>query len=250
MAADSAVYFVADGAARAINLVLVLAYTRLLVPADYGILAVTSSLTQLLVPVLGLAIVASVSRFYFEATSDEARRRLYLTTLTFLLIVPTVVLAVIEALGETGLLDVIHGVPYAPYLRLAVLAAYVSVFTDLPVAVYIVRHQAPRVAALTVANAALLLGSSLLLVVGLHEGVRGVLYAAVFSGAVMAVVGIVLSLRLIGRRVRPSGRLLTAMLLFSLPLAPHLLAQWVLQISDRVVLSRYVTSASLGLYYV
>jgi len=106
------------------------------------------------------------------------------------------------------------------------------------------------VAYLTVANALLLLGSSLVLVVGLHKGVRGILLAAVFSGGMMAIVAIVLSIRMIGRRVRPSGGLLTAMLLFSLPLVPHAAAQWVLQISDRLVLSRYVSSGQLGLYYV
>lgn len=250
MALDSGVYFVADSAARAMSLVLVLAYTRVLVPADYGILAVTSSITQLLVPVLGLSIVASVTRFYFEASSDEARRRLYATTLGFLVVVPTVGMVLAEGLGRAGLLDEFRSVPYDPYLRLAVLAAYFSVFIDLPVAVYIVRHQAGRVAALTTTNALLLLCTSLVLVVGFHKGVKGILLAAVLSSATMAVIAVVLSLRLIGKSVRPSRRLLGAMLLFSLPLVPHATAQWVLQISDRVVLSHYVSGAKLGLYYV
>jgi O-antigen/teichoic acid export membrane protein len=250
MALDSGVYFVADAAARAINLVLVLAYTRLLVPADYGVLAVTSSVTQLLVPILGLSIVASVTRLYFEDTSDEARRRLYVTTLAFLLVVPTAGLIVVEVLGRAGLLNEFNAVPYDPYLRLAVLAAYFSVFIDLPVAVYIVRHQARRVAALTVTNALLLLGTSLVLVVGFDKGVRGILFAAVISSAVMATVAVVLSVRMIGRRVRPSRRLLTAMLIFSLPLVPHAASQWVLQISDRLILSHYVDGDRLGLYYV
>jgi len=250
MALDSGVYFVADAAARAVGLVLVLAYTRLLAPSDYGILAVTSSVTQLLVPVLGLSIVASVTRFYFEETSDEARRRLYMTTLVFLLVVPTVGLIVVEALGQAGLLNEFNAVPYDPYLRLAVLAAYFSVFIDLPVAVYIVRHQAHRVAVLTVTNAVLLLGSSLFLVVGLDKGVRGILLAGVLSSATMAIVAIVLSIRMIGPRVRPSRQLIGAMLIFSLPLVPHAAAQWVLQISDRLILSHYVDGDQLGLYYV
>jgi O-antigen/teichoic acid export membrane protein len=250
MAVDSGVYFVADAAARAVNLVLVLAYTRYLLPADYAILAVTSSVTQLLVPAFGLSIVASVSRFYFEEVSDEARRRLYATTLGFLVVVPTLGLIGIEALGRSGLLDVFNAVPYDPYLRLAVLAAYVSIFIDLPVAVYIVEHRSRRVAVLTIANALLLLGSSLILVVGLGEGVRGILYAAVIAGGGMALVAISLTIRMIGRFVRPSKRLLASMLIFSLPLVPHAAAQWVLQLSDRLVLSRYVSSDQLGLYYV
>lgn len=250
MAVDSGTYFIADAAARAVNLILVLGYTRVLTPRDYGTLAITSTLTQLLVPVLGVSIVAAVTRFYFEATTDEDRRRLYMTTLSFLLVLPTAGVIVAEVLGRAGLLNVFSVAPYNPYLRLAVLAAYFSVFVDLPVAVYIVRHQARRVAALTVANALLLLGSSLVLVVGLHEGVKGVLYAAVLSAAAMAVLSVVLSLRLIGRRIRPSKQILVAMLLFSLPLVPHAIAQWVLQISDRVVLSHYVSGADLGLYYV
>jgi O-antigen/teichoic acid export membrane protein len=40
------------------------------------------------------------------------------------------------------------------------------------------------------------------------------------------------------------------MLIFSLPLVPHAASQWVLQISDRLILSHYVDSDRLGLYYV
>ena len=247
---NSGTYFVADAAARGVNLLLVLAYTQVLMPSDYAILAVATSVTLLLVPVLGLAITAALSRLYFEATTEAGRRKLYASTLAFLLVVPTFAFLAIELAGRLGWLDIFSAVPYDPYLRLAVLAAYVSLFVDLPVAIYIVRRQAHRVAGLTCANAALLAGFSLLLVVGLDQGVRGVLLGSVLAGAVMAVISVALTVRAIRVITRPSGAVLASMLLFSVPLVPHAAAQWVLQVSDRLILSHYVSSVELGLYYV
>lgn len=247
---NSGTYFLADAAARGLNLVLVLAYTQVLMPSDYAILAVATSVTLLLVPVLGLSISAALSRLYFEATTEADQRKLYATALAFLLVVPTFALLAIEVVGRLGWLDVFGAVPYDPYLRLAVLAAYVSLFVDLPVAIYIARRQARRVAGLTFMNAGLLVGLSLLLVVGFGQGVRGVLLAAVLAGGAMAVVALALTAHAIRVVTRPSKALLASMLLFSVPLVPHAAAQWVLQVSDRLVLSHYVSSVELGLYYV
>lgn len=247
---NSGTYFVADATARGLNLLLVLAYTQVLKPSDYAILAVASSVTLLLVPALGLSISAALSRFYFEATTEADKRKLYATALAFLLVVPTFAFLAIEVIGRLGWLDVFGAVPYDPYLRLALLAAYVSLFIDLPVAIYIARRQAHRVAGLTLVNAGLLVGFSLLLVVGLDQGVRGVLLAAVLAGGVMAVVALALTARAIRVVTRPSKALLASMLFFSVPLVPHAAAQWVLQVSDRLVLSHFVSSVELGLYYI
>lgn len=250
MAVNSGTYFVADAAARGLNLLLVLAYTQVLLPADYAILAVATALTLLLGPALGLSITTALSRFYFEASGDAERRRLYTTTLGFLLVVPTLVVLAIEVVGRRGWLDVFEAAPYDPYLRLAVLAAYASLFVDLPVAIYIARRQARRVAALTFAHAGLLVVFSLLFVVVLDKGVLGVLLGAVLAGGTTAVVAVGLTVRAIGVLTRPSKAILVSMLLFGVPLVPHAAAQWVLQVSDRMLLSHYVASTELGLYYV
>jgi O-antigen/teichoic acid export membrane protein len=249
-AVASGTYAVADGLARAVTLALTLVYTRYLTPADYGALAITSTVMLLLTPALGLSISAAISRLWFEARSEEERRRLYGSLLAFLVVVPTAFVAAIEVAGDLDFLDVFGGAPYDPYLRYAVLTAYCSVFIDLAVSIYIVQRRPRAVLALAGCNALLTLGLSLVLVVGRGEGVIGVLRAGLVASAIVASVAVVLSLRMAGWRLRPSRHVVAACLAFSVPLIPAALAQWLLQVSDRPLLSHFVSADKVGQYYI
>ncbi|HET7568280.1 MAG TPA: lipopolysaccharide biosynthesis protein [Gaiellaceae bacterium] len=246
----SGMYVAADGLARAVSLVLTVLYTRYLSPADYGTLAITSTVVLLLGPLLGLSISSAVTRLWFEEHDEGERRRLVASSLGFLLVAATVMVAVVEIAGDAGAFDVFSFAHYSPYLRYAVLTAYCSVFLDLPVTILIVQRRPGRVLSLAIVNAGMTLGLSLALVVGLGEGVLGVLRANLVSAAAMAVVGLVVTLRISGNRVEQDGERIRKALRFSVPLIPSLLAQWVLQVSDRPLLAHFVSSGAVGRYYV
>jgi O-antigen/teichoic acid export membrane protein len=246
----SGTYAAADGFVRAVSLVLTVFYTRYLTPQDYGTLAITSTVVLLLVPVLGLSVTNAISRLWFEASTDTDRRRLIGTVLVFLLVVPSAIVAVIEVLGQLHALDAFAAAPYDPYLRYAILTAYCTLFVDVPVSVYIVRREPRKVLLLTVVNATITLGLSLTLVVGLHEGVTGVLRANLFAAAAMAGLAIVLAARMSWHELSVSSRILRIALAFTAPLIPSALSQWVLQVSDRPLLSHYLSADKVGQYYI
>jgi O-antigen/teichoic acid export membrane protein len=77
-------------------------------------------------------------------------------------------------------------------------------------------------------------------------GARGYLLGALVGAALSAVPYLVLTLR----RVRPAFRVsvLTAALAFSLPLVPHMLAGWTLEMSDRAILTRLLPLGDVGIY--
>jgi O-antigen/teichoic acid export membrane protein len=245
----SGTYVAADGLARGVALALSLVYTYYILPNEFGTLAITGTVTLLLASVLGLSISSGVSRLYFETDDDAQRRALYASSLGFLLLVPTLMAVAIEIVGRTGVLDVFEAAPYSPYLRYAVLTAYCSMFLDLAVSIYVVQRRAHAVLFLSLVNGGLLLLLSLLLVAVAHERVLGVLRAGLLSSGVLAAVSILLVLRMAGYRVSLSRRWLVPALGFSIPLIPHALAQWVLQVSDRPILSHFVSSTELGIYY-
>jgi O-antigen/teichoic acid export membrane protein len=108
-------------------------------------------------------------------------------------------------------------------------------------------REEPRKVALLSALAGLSqLGLSVVFVAGLHQGALGVLRANLVSSALVGVTSIVLMLRM-SNFAWPLPRLGQA-LVFSLPLVPHLTANWALAISDRLVLDRYVPAADVGRY--
>ena len=218
----SGLYLLADALARGLSILLVPVYTRFLTPSDYGALAIATALTSMLTILLGLALHGALSRMHFEARSEDERRSLYGTLLAFLVVVPGAAVASLEVLGRAGLLDIFGDLPYDPYLRYVVWTAYLAVFVEIPLAIYTVREQPRKVVPLTLLNAGLLAAGS------------------------MAILAVFLTARSASSHF--SRRLLAASLAFSLPLVPHLVAQWILHVSDRIVLERFVSARDLGLY--
>ncbi|HEV3228198.1 MAG TPA: lipopolysaccharide biosynthesis protein [Solirubrobacteraceae bacterium] len=243
---STAVYILANGLIRGATILLVPLYTRALKPGDYGVLAVTTSVTYLLTVVLSLSLDSAITRMYFEAESEPERQRLYTSILVFLLTVPLAAMIVIEILGSSGYLNVFRSVPYSPYLRYACWTAYLSVFMSLPIGMWVARERPRNVLLLRVLNTALVVAGGVTLIVALHQGVLGALRAALAAAAVTAIVSILIMLRNISRSL--SRTLLRGALLFSIPIVPHLLSHWLLELSDRVVLQNFVNNTKLGLY--
>jgi O-antigen/teichoic acid export membrane protein len=242
----SATYLVGDALINGIGVLLTPVYTRVMTPTDYGIIAVGTTVVALGTLLLGLSLWAAIGRLHFEARDEHDRRTLYGTVLLFLLTVPLALTLALELAGRAGLLDISESIPYDPYLRLAVWAAYFAIFIQVPISIYVVTEQPRKVIALTVANAVLITGLTLWFVVGWRDGAEGALRALAIASAAMAVVSVALSVRL--GSLRFSRRWLRESLRFAAPLIPHSVAQWGLFLADRLILPRFVSSANVGLY--
>lgn len=242
----SATYLAGDALVQGIGVLLTPVYTRVMTPADYGIVAVGLTVIALGTLLLGLSLWGSITRLHFEAKDDHERRTLYGTILIFMLTVPLALTAGLELLGRAGLLDVSESIPYDPYLRIAVWAAYLAIFIQIPIAIYVVTEQPRKVIALTMSQALLITAFTVWFVVIDDDGALGALRATLIASALMAVVAIFLTVRL--GSLRFSRQWMVASLKFSLPLVPHSVAQWGLFLADRLILPRYVSSAQVGLY--
>lgn len=245
LAASSGIYFVGDALIRGASVLLVPLYTRVLTPADYGVLAITASVTVALTLVLNFSLDSAITRLHFETSGDE-RRRLYGTILLFLLVVSTTVTVGIDLLGMAGQIRFFEAVPYDPFLRLALWTAYFGTITSLPVAIYTARQLPGRVLALTLSSLALQIVLTVILVVLVDQGVIGVLRAALIAAATVAAVSLVLTIRMSSFGFSKAH--LLAALAFGLPLLPNNVAHWLLQLSDRLILEHQVPTADLGLY--
>jgi O-antigen/teichoic acid export membrane protein len=246
LSAHSAVYLVVAALGRSVSLLLVPLYTAVLAPAQYGVLAIALTINALLTLVLGMALHSAIARLYFEAETDEERGQLYGTLLAFLVVVPGIVCLLIELAGRAGALDFSAEIPYDPYLSLTVWASYFGVFLVLPQTIYITRQEPAKVLWLTLSNAVVMVAATVVLVVGLDQGVAGALRALLASAAFTGIVSIVLTARMSSGRVSPA--VLRTAMIFAVPLLPHLLGHWLLNLSDRIILNRYVSQAGVGIY--
>ncbi len=243
---NSVVYFMAEGGVRAATLVVTPLYTHAMKPRDYGILAVAATTSMVVTLVLSLQLDNAISRLTVEVKTDEERRRLVGTILMFLLSASLLIALVLEVLGGRGYLHLFRSVPYVPYLRYAVWSGYLAIFPFLPIALYTLRGEPRKVLAIRYLTIIVQVSVGVTLIVFLHQGAIGALRGILAGAAVSAVVSIILMVR--HAAFRFSRRLLMASFAFCLPIIPHSIANWVLSLSDRVVLQHYVNDTQLGLY--
>jgi len=220
-------------------------YARAMGPADFAIVAVTNSLSAVLSIVLGVALYGCIPRLFFEF-EERQRRAFFGTVLVLSVAIPATIVAGLYGLGVAGDLDVFATVRFEPHIRLVLFTSLFNVFLPLPSAVYMSRELPRKAAFLSALSGLSQLGLTLFFVAGLHRGAVGALEANLASAVLVGVLSLGLMLRM--SDFSPALPGLGRALAFSLPLVPHLMANWALNISDRLVLERYVPAADVGRY--
>lgn len=246
LAGRSVIYGLGSVLGRSITFLLLPLYTRFLTPAEYGVVAVSGTITAVLGIVLPLGLHGAVAKYYF-ATGDPAERKRKNGTLWVAIVLAAFTFAVVlDHYGGRLFAWLVPQVPFAPYVRLAIWTAFFGVFGLVPLAVLQVEERPFAYVSATLATA---IGSAALVVVFVvvrHEGAYGYLLGICVSAGAAAIGYSIWAIK----RFAPAidAATLRLALAFSLPLVPHGLAGWVLDVSDRVLLERFVPAADIGLY--
>lgn len=219
---------------RAIAFLLLPLYTRFLTPADYGVMAVTGTVGAILTILFPLGLHGAVTRFYFNARTEAERKEINGTILIGMVIAAVVMALATDRLGGLFFPLVFRDVPFTPYIRIAIWTSFLTVFGLFPLNLLQTKERAGTYVLATIAGTLLNIALVICLVVFLHLGVYGYLMGTLVASLIMTVPYALLSLR----NVRLALRLdvLRSALAYSLPLVPHGLASWVLDLSDRVIL--------------
>jgi O-antigen/teichoic acid export membrane protein len=241
----SAVYGLGSVLVRGLAFLLLPLYTRYLNPSEYGIVALAVTCTVVLGLIYPLGLRGAVSRtWYEEGTPQERRERVGTLWIAMVLAAAAMALALDRA-GPWLSAALLPEVPFQPYLRLAVWTAFLGVFGLTPLVLLQAQERPRAYVVLTVGTALVTTLLSVWLVL-LGRGAEGYLLGALLGSGVAAVCYLALTLRQV-RPVWRSGVLVPA-LAFSLPLVPHAIAGWALEMSDRAILSRLVPLHDVGVY--
>jgi O-antigen/teichoic acid export membrane protein len=220
-----AVYGMGDVATHIVSFLLMPLFTRYLDPFAYGVwgLLLTASLVAKIVFRWG--VDAAFMRFFYDCEDDRARQRLASTILFFLLSANGAVLLVAIAAAPlyAGWYFKVPGETLP--LQLMLVSTFIGGFFFLPFHVFRIRNQARQFSTLTFARSATTVAARVLLVVGFHLGVMGLVVSELVITSVFAVI----LLRWFAPLIRPvfSRDTLREVLAFGLPRVPHGLAQQV-----------------------
>ena len=240
----SAIYGLGGIVSRVLAVFLLPLYTRFLDTSDLGAVGLVVALSAVLVTILRLGISSAFFRFYFDSKDPERRRLVVRTSFWFTMASATLGLA-------AGLL---LASPLADLLALddpsLVRAGFVGVWAQMNyeqlTALFRAEERSTAFVLASLANIAVTIAATVVLVVALEQGGLGVIVGS-FTGTLVVYLALVAVHReQLGLQF--SRPLLREMNRFGVPLVPAALALIAVNFSDRFFLVHLADLEEVGLY--
>jgi O-antigen/teichoic acid export membrane protein len=249
LAGESVVYGLSGIISRFIGVFLIPIYTRVFIPADYGIISLITSSFTLVSILMILGMDNSLHRWYYEDEDEEDRKKSLNTFLWSCFII---------ALAFTSLIAVFHNFFAIRILREPEAAQVVLVAAlNLPLTVFIaftgnvlrIQRRAIYTSVFTLTTSLLTILLNVLFVVLLKVGVIGIFYAQIITSFIAVVWTIILFRDKISLRYFDWQRW-KEMFRFSFPLIPGGIAFWVINLSGVYFIQSFSNTREVGLYQI
>ncbi len=251
---NAGIYAIASVAFPLISLVLAPFLTHALSLTDYGILTILTTFISLAAGITQLGLGSAFFRAYgYDYTSPDDRRGVLATTTSLLCLI-----SILIAAGGVMLAPFIAGLLFnrSSLGSIVALAVSVVVLQNLTVPGFAWMRAAGRAlyfSLLSIGSIFITLITNLVLVGGLHLGIAGAVMAtgSGYAGVIVCTMPFILVRG--GIRIRVD--IAKSMLAFGVPMVLNVVSYWVLQLSDRYLLSlfgslaetaRYATAYTLG----
>jgi O-antigen/teichoic acid export membrane protein len=249
LATTGAAYTAASIVSKVIAVALLPLYTRYLSTADYGAAEILFAAVVTASIVVRFGLIEAILRFYYK--DDEDPRKVvagsfaglfWLSTIGALVLLPfagplsEVLLPEAEKLGGS-----------APELvRIAIAGLWVLTMWEFMLTLYRLEERARAYFLTTILNVLASIALTVVLVVGLEEGARGLLVGSYAAGGAFVLVLIALQWRRLSLRF--DRGLMRRLFRFGLPTMPAEASLYLLNFVDRLIIVRSLGLAEAGLY--
>jgi O-antigen/teichoic acid export membrane protein len=243
---QSFLYILGDVVTQILALILIPIYTRALPPAEYGLLGIVSTVQKVTIPLLGLGVAGALTRFYFDSTDEQKRKRTAGAIWLGWIALASLMLVLINLVGPSLSKILFQSIPFQPYIQLGIGIAALNALATIPRALLRAQERPGWFSSLSVvnftANALLIIYFVVYQRQGAVGSLRGQLLGNMLAGSLYVI------LMAVSVHWTWDTPTLKAALAFGLPLVPHLLASWALNFSDRWVLEHFVPLSDIGRY--
>lgn len=245
---DSFVYGLGKGILLPLGLITLPIFTRVFVPAEYGVIELVATITALLGVFLILGMNSAVQRSYFDSSTHEHKIEVVSTGLWFLVAWNLLVIGVIlPCSGWISSLAFGTG-QHADLLKIAFVAIPFSILVAYCQDTLRLHFSPWKFTVITFLNGVLTVGFSLILVLEFKMGFLGY-FGGILAGSAISLAP---ALYFIKEDIAFTFSLarIREMFFYGAPLVPASLAYYVLTMSDRFFLVKFATMADVGLYSV
>lgn len=242
---NASLYTIGNILPQAAGFFLLPIYTRYLSPADYGIVNSLQVLNVILAVLFTMAIDRSVFRLYFDYKTDCSKRD-FLGTITISLFFISIFVLLILFVFRGAVGQIYESIEFYPFYVYSILTAFFTVFSLVPKIYFQINEKAGKFVIISLLQ--FILSSALILwfIIKEREGAVGMLKGGMLASIVMALIFIFISIKTINFTFKL--HIFKESLSFSLPMIPALLSAWILNMSDRIFIERYIDLHAVGLY--
>jgi O-antigen/teichoic acid export membrane protein len=242
----SMIYGLGSIVARILGVLLLPLYTRYLSPSDYGLIETLIALSAVLSALVAQAMKSAFFRFYFDSAEPERRLVVVRTAFWYVMAASTAVLIAGVALAQPISWLLFHTRSHDGLVIAAFIGLWAAMNYDLMTSLFRVEQRSTAYVIATLANVAITIAGTVLLVVVFDQGPLGVLVGN-FTGTLIVYAALLAySRHALGLQF--DRRLYRAMNRFGLPLVPSAVALWLTNSSDRFFLVKLTDTHEVGLY--
>jgi O-antigen/teichoic acid export membrane protein len=243
LATTGAAYTAASIFSKLIAVALLPLYTRYLTRTDYGLAEVMFAAVVSASILVRLGMIEALLRFYYR--DDEDPDRVVATSFAALFWIATA--AALIALPFAAPISEALLNRSAPELaRISIGGLWVATMFEYLLTIFRLEERARAFFVTTMISVLAAIGLTVVLVVGLGEGARGLLLGSYASGAAVVAGLLVVHWRRLS--LRPEIPLLRRLLRFGLPTMPAELSLYMLNFVDRLIILRMAGAGEAGLY--
>jgi len=232
---------------KGLALVFIPLYTRYLVPSEYGIIEIARAVGTILVIILPLGLDSALARYYFSFNKDKAELKQFISTVFFgILITGIIAVLFFDLFGNLIFHYCFKDIPFNPYIRLTLFTSFCFLFPSTLLILLQIQEKSTQYVIFQLFQAILMLGMILYFVVHLKAGALGQIKARfIATGSAAA-----LSFFIFARYIKFSfiWKKYFDSLKYGLPITVHSMSWWVLILSSRFILQRYVSLSEAGIY--
>jgi O-antigen/teichoic acid export membrane protein len=242
LATTGAAYTAASILSKLIAVALLPLYTRHLSLDDYGAAELMFAAVVSASIVVRFGLLEALLRFYYQEGEDPARvvRASFAGLFWLSTIGALVALPLAKPLSELVLDE-----PAAELARISIGGLWVLTMMEFLLTLFRVEERARAYFVTTILNVLVTIAVTVVLVVGLGEGARGLLLGSYGTGAVFVVGLIAMQWRRLSLRL--DLPLLRRLFRFGLPTMPAEVSLYLLNFVDRLIIVHSATTAAIGL---
>jgi O-antigen/teichoic acid export membrane protein len=243
---ESAIYTIGEILSKSLAFILIPVYTRYLSKSDFGIYSVVITVWPILVILYGKGFGSYIMRGFYEIDKPEQKNQFFGSILIFSFLLSLVLAAIIHFMGEGIFSLLFREISYKPFLQFAVGIAIFKLFLNNVLTIYRAQRKPTTVVIISLLNFFSTTIIIIFLVVIMGKGLWGAL-----GGQLLALILISIFIILYIRRdiyFTIQKKYVIAGILFMLPLIPHAIAGWVVNLSDRIFIERFCSLEDLAIY--